>query len=786
MVGLLPLIPFLPFLSAVFTFLIRDSKRKGKVSTYITGISLSLSLLLLITGSFGEVRVGSFLDVSGDRLGLLLSTYILLVSLVVHKFSINYMRDDPGESRFFLLLDLMTAVLLFLVLSSNLLTIAMSWSLMGVLLYLLLLHNTKSENAKRFASYTLITHLLADIPLLLAFFLLYREAGSLYLGDVFKVSGETASLVTLLIVISACMKSAQFPFHLWIVYSMEGPTPVSALMHAGIVNAGAFLVNRFSPLFVHDEWGLQLAFLIGSVTAVLGSALMLIQNDVKRALGYSTVGQMGYMIMEIGVGAFALAVYHMMAHGIFKATLFLYSGNVIHNARRDPNVPEDEVYRAVVKREDLPSKVPWLVYGLLTVVVPLLVVLLTHLLVDVEIVRYETALILLFFGWITGVQVLVSTFRVGRENPIRTALLVILSMAVVMLGYAFLGHTLQSFLYPSKELVEKIYEVAFGSVPVFVAELVLIGLIILAGWLFLYYASREKHLPFHNTVYVFLSRELYVPDIYSLVRYYFLKLSGFVGKLTFAPATVPVYAFFVSESQELSPFFLLALLGVPLFPLSLLVFKVVREFGPFAVLILTLLGALAFSFYKQEVWWVQALALTSSFLHGIRLFRVRNLKDLTAEIYCSVVPLVWFLPEPGFVVVAGIGPLLIGVFENILRSRLGTSEMKVLGGMVTVMPLTGWTLLILVLYSAGVPPFGPSLLKFLPSLTGSSLLLTALSASWFLITAGSLLRIGDLLFGRGREDLFFTDSGKLGVLFPLALVLLSSVLGYALAEEVLR
>ncbi|MGB9874402.1 MAG: proton-conducting transporter membrane subunit, partial [Hydrogenobacter sp.] len=125
------------------------------------------------------------------------------------------------------------------------------------------------------------------------------------------------------------------PFHIWLVYSMEGPTPVSALMHAGIVNAGAFIANRFAFMFPHDLYGLSLSFLIGIITAVIGSTLMLMQNDVKKALGYSTVGQMGYMMMEIGVGAFALALYHMMAHGIFKTTLFLSSGGVIYEARRD-------------------------------------------------------------------------------------------------------------------------------------------------------------------------------------------------------------------------------------------------------------------------------------------------------------------------------------------------------------------------------------------------------------------------------------------------------------------
>ena len=775
--GAILLVILIPLVSAFIVPIARTDRSAGWISTLMTGVSFLLSLGLLLSGSFGDASLGGFFHIKGDRLGLLISTYILLVSLVVHKFSINYMSDDPGFRRFFVLLDLTTANLLILVTAGNLVLIAMSWSLMGVLVYLMLNHNTRSENAKRFSTYTLITHMIADIPLMTAFFLIYRATGSLTLPEIFSVGGETAALVTVLLILSAAIKSAQFPFHLWIVYSMEGPTPVSALMHAGIVNAGAFLVNRFAPLFVHDQWGLQIAFVIGSVTAVIGSALMLIQNDVKRSLGYSTVGQMGYMIMEIGVGAFALGVYHMMAHGIFKATLFLYSGNVIHNARRDPNVPEDEVYRAVVGSKEVPSRIPWILYGSVTVIVPLTVVVLTHLLVDVNIVKYETALILLFFGWVTGIQVLVSTFRVGRANPLKTVFFVVLSMVVIMLGYAFLGHSLQNFLYPSKDLVDRIYEVAFGSVPVFVAEIMLIGLIILIGWVFLYYVVREKHLPFHLTIYTYLSRELYVPDLYSVTRVYFLKIAQFVSRITFLSAPAPVYAAFAVGDLDLSPIKLIALLVVPVFPISVITALIIRRAGVTGVIALTLLGTLVVATFPDQGGWVHYLAVATMIIHGLRIFRARNLRDMMADLYCGSLPAVWLLPDPVFVILAGSGPLLVGMIEYVLRRRFGTTELRSVRGLIEGAPVVGWLLLISVLHSSGVPPLGVSVVKFSPDVAVGLSVYTLFLLGWFLIGSGSIIRVADIVFGRPREDHIYVDIGLRDTSLLILIIAVSSAVG---------
>jgi NADH-quinone oxidoreductase subunit L len=134
-------------------------------------------------------------------------------------------------------------------------------------------------------------------------------------------------------------KSAQFPLHIWLPRYLYAPTPVTALLHAGIINAGGFLINRLAPLFGLSSTTLHVAFFIGTLTAILGAAMMLAQNDIKNMLGFSTIGQMGYMVMECGLGAFALAIFHLCAHGLFKATLFLNSGTNIQRARTEFKLP---------------------------------------------------------------------------------------------------------------------------------------------------------------------------------------------------------------------------------------------------------------------------------------------------------------------------------------------------------------------------------------------------------------------------------------------------------------
>jgi len=540
------LIVLLPFISSflVYAFGNNSEKRAAGISLSFSLAALILSLYLLYTylnGGATTLYLSGLISFRIDALSVVMALAVSVISFIVHAYSVRYMQDDEGYARFFSLLDLTTFSIYLTVLAGNLLILFVGWHLIGVFLYFLLSHNLKSTDSSRFALWTFLAHRAGDIPLLLAFVLLYKSTGTLDIGKLSErlISSEYVQgieFVGVLIVLSAFAKSAQLPFHIWLPYTMGGPTPVSALMHAGIVNAGGFLINRFAPVFYSAEVGLHIAFWVGLATAILGSTLMLMQNDIKRALGYSTVGQMGYMIMECGLGAFALAVYHLIAHGIFKATLFMGSGSVIHEARKDPNIPENEVYSFFVKRELPPTKVPWVAFALITVSVPLAIVILAHLVVGVEVFKYQGAIILLFFGWVTGAQTIFSIYKLGARSVYKLLTFVILSFSIVVLGYVVIGHSFEKFLYPNRELVDKIYENASIHPEIFEIQILLLTLVVVVGWVFVYYANQNRDVvasrfrSMYITLYTHLSRELYIPDLYELLGKKLSDLSGWVNR----------------------------------------------------------------------------------------------------------------------------------------------------------------------------------------------------------------------------------------------------------------
>ncbi len=537
----------LPLLSALLlAFVGRDQKSVYRISLSFSLLTLisSLALLILWEGEnyslplFGSRTLKLYIDPLSLVMGLTISS----ISFLVHAYSVRYMQDEPGYRRFFLLLDLMTFSILLTVLAGNALLMFVGWHLIGVFLYLLLGYEHQNPQSGRFALWTFLTHRFGDIPLLGALLLIFQIYGSFEFDKLYaSASGEAgntlmAELAGVLLMMSAFAKSAQVPLHLWLPYTMGGPTPVSALMHAGIVNAGGFLINRFSFLFLNAEVGLHLAFWVGLITAVLGSTLMLMQSDIKKSLGYSTVGQMGYMIMECGLGAFALAVYHLIAHGIFKATLFMGSGSVIHQARKDPNIPEDEIYKFLVERQMPPPKLPWVVFALITVSVPLAIVFLAHWAVGVDVFKYQGALLLLFFGWITGAQTIFSIYRLRAQNVYKTLLFVILSFSVVVMGYVVVGHSFEKFLYPDESFTHRIYENANINPAVFEIQALILTLIIVLGWLLVYYRSINRGGLFESlgelrlTLYTHLSRELYVRELFKKLEGVLLRLSSAVNR----------------------------------------------------------------------------------------------------------------------------------------------------------------------------------------------------------------------------------------------------------------
>ncbi len=527
----------LPVTAALVTSLAphRRLLTAARVSTAFSGGALvaAIALVIMVSGETPTLLgiAGTPLALYVDPLSALMAAAVAAISLIVHVYSIRYMADDPGYGRFFVMLDIMTVVILVMVTAGDLILLLAAWHLVGVLLYLLLSHDFTRDAVIRHAVPTFITHRLGDLPLLLAVVLLYQAYDTTRLPDLFARMAEQPDVATAfglplmgvtacLVLLSAFAKSAQFPLHTWLPYSMEGPTPVSALMHAGIVNAGGFLINRFAPVFLHSGDVLQMAFAVGLITAIIGSILMLAQSDIKKSLGYSTMGQMGYMVMECGLGAFSLAIYHLIAHGVFKATLFLGSGSVIHAARKDDGVPPDEVYRFVVEREAPPQRLPWFAFIGISILAPLAIVVLAHWLVESDFFRHEGAIVLLFFGWITGAQTLFATHRLASANPWKTFAFAILSFAIVVLGYVLIGHAFDAFLYPDAAFRDALYETAGIGLLTFDVLVALLTVVVVIGWLMNYYATFgdrrwQKRLDAgYARAYAHIAREFYLGDAY--------------------------------------------------------------------------------------------------------------------------------------------------------------------------------------------------------------------------------------------------------------------------------
>ena len=539
----------LPVASAVPSLVLGRTRARGAARASIAAVAASLllwcALLLrhLVTGALPPPSLaGHVLPLLLDPLGLALALVISGISLVVHVYALNYMADEPGYGRFFGLLDLMTAALLLLVTSGDLVILIAAWLLVGQLLFFLLGEDRSRVSAGRYAFWTFIANRVGDVSLVAGALLLWRGYGSWQLPVLFARIAEHPGvqlggvailpLAGLLVASAGFVRSAQFPLHVWLPYTMDGPTPVSALMHAGIVNAGGFLLNRFAPLFVHVPLVLHLCFMVGLVTALLGSALMLTQNDIKKSLGYSTMGQMGFMIMECGVGAFSLAVYHLIAHGLFKATLFLNSGGVIGQARHDDGVPPDDIYTFVVEHRPLKTaRLPWLLAALITVLVPALLLGLSHWLLASDFFHEQGAVVLLFFGWVTGAQVFFSIYKLPSENPWRLMILLVLSMLVVVAGYTVVGHAFEAFLYPDAGMREALYSAAGIDLVAFDLISVLLVLVLVGAWLVTFYAQsldlQGRRGSLWNAIYLNLyalfSRELYVVDVYARVARFIVR-----------------------------------------------------------------------------------------------------------------------------------------------------------------------------------------------------------------------------------------------------------------------
>ncbi len=356
------LIPLLPLAGAILAGLFRNQVgRAGSHVVTILGVAVSflLSAWVLYQQIYGglhtvNINIYTWMIADGvrfqigflvDHLTSLMMIVVTFVSLMVHIYTIGYMRDDPGYQRFFSYIALFTFSMLMLVMSNNFLQLFFGWEAVGLVSYLLIGFWFNKESAIAANLKAFLVNRVGDFGFLLGIAAVLMTFGTLDYAEVFgqvdSVAGQTISIpggiewnmltfISVALFIGAMGKSAQAPLHVWLPDSMEGPTPISALIHAAtMVTAGIFLVARMSPIFEYSDAALSFVMLIGAVTALSMGLIGIVQNDVKRVIAYSTLSQLGYMTVALGVSAYSAAIFHLMTHAFFKALLFLGAGSVI-------------------------------------------------------------------------------------------------------------------------------------------------------------------------------------------------------------------------------------------------------------------------------------------------------------------------------------------------------------------------------------------------------------------------------------------------------------------------
>lgn len=286
-----------------------------------------------------------------DGLTAMMMCVVTFVSLMVHIYTIGYMEEDEGYNRFFSYISLFTFSMLMLVMSNNMLQLFFGWEAVGLVSYLLIGFWFNKPTAIFANMKAFMVNRVGDFGFILGIGLIASFAGTLNYAEAFAKSAELSALnlpgtdwmlvtvICICLFIGAMGKSAQFPLHIWLPDSMEGPTPISALIHAAtMVTAGIFMVARMSPFFELSDTALSFVMVIGSITALFMGFLGIVQNDIKRVVAYSTLSQLGYMTVALGASAYSVAVFHLMTHAFFKALLFLAAGSVIMGVHHNQDI----------------------------------------------------------------------------------------------------------------------------------------------------------------------------------------------------------------------------------------------------------------------------------------------------------------------------------------------------------------------------------------------------------------------------------------------------------------
>ena len=764
----------------------------------------TITLFLFPSRWTSLLRFGLYID----RLSAVIMVLITGISALIYLYSIRFMQQERGRARFHTLLALTTFVLLCMVSSANLLMLFLFWQLLSWLLCLLAYHYSHLPTIRgSFKTFTMLR--VGDVAFLSGIVLASAQYGTLDFQELFIRAREAktafsfwpggglevpaVTVITLLIFIGAMSKSAQFPLHGWLPDSLYAPTPVTALLHAGIINAGGFLLNRLAPLYGLSPITLHLIFGIGALTAILGACMMLTQNDIKKTLGYSTIAQMGYMIMECGLGAFALAVFHLIAHGLFKATIFLNCGNVIHAARQEPRLPpRDEP----ANRADF-SYLTWLTGFITTLIFPLIILLAAHGVLSLPFRNSQGIVIFLFFSWVTSSQAILTLYRLRAVASRKVAALMLLTLLVVVLTYLLAAESFTYFLYPASGEVAFYFQAA--ALPGWLFDL-LVGstaLVVILGWILNYARSYGKSIlmpewvnGFQVRFYLLFMNRLYLDALSLRVGRGFLRLVRRLDQSRLTPYVAGLIAIGMVlpaavrgghlSAANIALFFVVVLM-LPLFPLhGVYVAALTRLPGYVAMWLAVLLPAAGF--YGLIGLFPDLARMPTEFLKGVRVLalfgalygslkalvqlRISHLLAYAGLAFFSI--LWWYLavsmtytPQAA-VYTSAVALVTGGLFLawHLVQTRYGDLDLNRVGGLARPMPRFATLLSLLVMAAVGLPPFGlfsgyvGMLLQtsFAISWDLIVILLAWLAASWYLF--GMMQR---LLFGPHRSDILYED-----------------------------
>ena len=349
---IIALIPALPFVGFVVTLLLGKrlfGRQAHLLATALVTASCVLALIVfaqlfqhpeepLEVSLFTWVTAGEFTVQWGyyvDSLTAIMLVVVGVIGMLVHYYSIGYMHGDEGYYRFFAYLNLFMFAMFVLILADNFLLLFLAWEGVGLCSYLLIAFWFRKKSASQAGKKAFLVNRVGDFGFMLGMFLIFVTTGTLQFTGVFSeaetIGSATMAWICLLLFTGAIGKSAQFPLHVWLPDAMEGPTPVSALIHAAtMVNAGVYMVARAYPLFIESEAAMLVVMIVGTFTAIYAAVIAITQHDIKKVIAYSTISSLGFMFMALGSGAWVAGIFYLFAHGFFKGLLFLASGSVIH------------------------------------------------------------------------------------------------------------------------------------------------------------------------------------------------------------------------------------------------------------------------------------------------------------------------------------------------------------------------------------------------------------------------------------------------------------------------